>query len=252
MFPRILVRITEWVKAFKQFFLEFEERAFQTCVFLRTWFKEDIYRVVVGVIDDYYGDASSNLDIHGQVLRVIGSGTSLVSISGKSETFIDFYKEYLGSGYRKGLLDSPNFDVRSVKRCLKKNCFHSFWDTRPFFENEIHRYTCKGCRASRLDAIPVVSSNGDRDRWHSIAGKRRSCEQHHWDVAAHSLVFEGSWKKDSGNSLVLWLFILTFNACWSMFIFFPMFRKKGKDGYFCNNQLGRMKVRLFHLIPETC
>ena len=89
MFPRILNRVVEWVKAHKQFGLEFEERGSRTWVFLRTWRKDSFYRVAVGVIDRYHGDASSELVILGQVLCAIGSGASLVSISGGSNTLVE-------------------------------------------------------------------------------------------------------------------------------------------------------------------
>ena len=96
MFPRIPDRVVEWVKAHKQFGLEFEERGSRTWVFVRTWRRDSFYRVTVGVIDRYHGNASSELVIHGQVLCAIGSGASLVSISGGSHTLVECYKEYLG------------------------------------------------------------------------------------------------------------------------------------------------------------
>ena len=69
MFPSILARVFEWVKTHKQFGLEFEDRGSRTCVFAGQF-----YRVAVGVIDRYHGDASSELVILGQVLCAIGSG----------------------------------------------------------------------------------------------------------------------------------------------------------------------------------
>ena len=61
MFPRILARVVEWVKTHKQFALEFEDRGARTWVFVRTWRLDSFYRVTVGVIDRYHGDASSEL-----------------------------------------------------------------------------------------------------------------------------------------------------------------------------------------------
>ena len=84
MFPRILDRVVEWVKAHKQFGLEFEDRGSLTWLFVRTWRRDNFYRVAVGVIDRYLGDANSELVILGQVLCAVGSGASLVSISGGS------------------------------------------------------------------------------------------------------------------------------------------------------------------------
>ena len=121
--PQILNRVVEWVKAHKQFGLEFEDRGSRTWVFVRTWWRDSFYRVAVVVIDRYLGDANSELVILGQVLCTIGSGTSLVSISGGSHTLVESYKEYLGSGCMRGVLDYPTFDVRLLKRCLQKTAF---------------------------------------------------------------------------------------------------------------------------------
>ena len=96
MFPRILGRVVEWVKAHKQFGLEFEERGSRTLVFVRTWRRDSFYRGAVGVIDRYHGDAGSKLVIFGQVLCAIGSGASLVSVSGGSDTLVECHKGYLG------------------------------------------------------------------------------------------------------------------------------------------------------------
>ena len=120
MFLGILDRVIDWVKAHNQFGLEFEERGSHTWMFLQTWRRDNFYRVAVGVIDRYYGDASSELGIFGEVLCAIGSGESLVLISGGSNTLIECHEEYLGSGYMRGLLVYPTFDVCLLKRCLQK------------------------------------------------------------------------------------------------------------------------------------
>ena len=135
MFPGILDRVIEWVKAHKQFGLEFEDRGSRTWVFVRTWRRDSFYRVAVGVIDRYHGDASSKLVIFGQVLCAVGNGASLVSISGGSHALVESYKEYLGSGCMRGVLDYPTFDVRLLKRCLQKNCLHCVRDARSLFDD---------------------------------------------------------------------------------------------------------------------
>ena len=134
MFPRILNRIFEKVKVHKQFELEFEERGSHIWLCLRRWRKGNFYSVAVGVIDRHYGDANSELVVLGQVLCAIGSGAFPVSLSEGSNVLVEGYKEYLGSGYLRGLLDYRTFDVRLLKRCLK-NCFHCVWDARPFFDD---------------------------------------------------------------------------------------------------------------------
>ena len=120
MFPRNLDRVVEWLKADKQFGLEFEDRGSRIWVFVRIWRRDSFYRVTVGVIDCFLGDANSELVIHGQFLCAIGSGASLVSVSGGSHTLVDCYKEYLGRGCMRGVLDYPTFDGRLLKRCLQK------------------------------------------------------------------------------------------------------------------------------------
>ena len=136
MFPRILGRVVEWVKAHKQFGLEFEDRGSRTWVFVRTWRRDSFYRVAVGVIDRYLGDANSELVSLGKVMCEIGSGASLVSISGGSHTLVECYKEYLGSGCMCGVLDYPTFDVRLLKRCLQKTASTLFGTFDPFSMTE--------------------------------------------------------------------------------------------------------------------
>ena len=72
MFPRIVGRVVEWVKAHKQFGLEFEDRGSRTWVFVRTWRRDSFYRVAVGLIDRYHGDVSSELVILREVVVVVG------------------------------------------------------------------------------------------------------------------------------------------------------------------------------------
>ena len=132
MFPRFLDQVVEWVKAHKQFGLEFEDRGSRIWVFVRTWRRDSFYRVAVGVTDRYLGYANSELVILGQVLWAIGSRASLVSLSGGSLTLVESYKEYLGSGCMRGVLDYPTFDVRLLKRCLQTTASTVFGTLDPF------------------------------------------------------------------------------------------------------------------------
>ena len=132
MFPRILGRVVEWVKAHKQFGLEFEDRGSRTWVFVRTWRRDSFYRVAVRVIDRNLVEANSELVILGKVLCSIGSGASLVSISGGSHTLVECSKEYLGSGCMHGVLDYPTFDVRLLKRCPQNTASTVFGTLDPF------------------------------------------------------------------------------------------------------------------------
>ena len=210
MFPQILDRVVEWVKAHKQFGLEFEERGSRTWVFVRTWRRDSFYHVAVGVIDRYHGDASRELVILGQVLCAIGSGASLVSISGGSHTLVECYKEYLGSGCMRGLLDYPTFDVRLLKRCLQKFASPVFETLDPFSMTEFIVTRLKGAehrdwmqlRQSLRRAIETgdPSLPGMVDVVSNIIGV--------WPLIVSYLKENGM--KDSGDSLVVWFSSLSF------------------------------------------
>ena len=203
IFPRILGRVVEWVKAHKQFGLEFEDRGSRTWVFVRTWRRDSFYRVAVGVIDGYHGDASSELVILGQVLCAIGSGASLVSICGDSHKLVESYKDYLGSGCMRGVLDYPTFDVRLLKRCLQKTASVVFGTLEPFSMTEFIVTRLKGAeyrdwmqpRQFLRRAIETgdLSLPGLVDVVGNIIGI--------WPLIVSYLKETG--KKDSGDSLVV-------------------------------------------------
>ena len=204
MFPRILARVVEWVRTHKQFGLEFEDRGSRTWVFVRTWRRDSFYRVAVGLIDRYHGNASSELVILGHVLSAIGSGASLVAISGGSHTLVESYKEYLGSGCLRRVLDYPTFDVRLLKRCLQKTASVVFGTLNPFSMTEFIVTRLKGAehrdwmqsRPSLRRAIETgdLSLPGLVDVVSNIIGV--------WPLIVSYLKETG--KKGSGDSLVVW------------------------------------------------
>ena len=233
MFPRILDRVDGWVKTHKQFGLEFEDRGSRTWVFVRTLWRDSFYRVIVGVIDRYLSDPTSELVIPGQVLCAFGSGASLVSASGGSHTLVECYKEYLGSGCMRGVLDYPTFDVRLFKRCLQKTASSVFGTLDPFSMTEF--------------IVTRLNGAEHRDWMQSRPYLRRAIET--GDLSLPGLVdvvsnIIGVWllivcylketgKKDSGDSLVLWF--SPFSFCFSMTAtaYFRLHAfKKGIVGYF--------------------
>ena len=155
------------------------------------------------MIDRYLGDANSELVILGQVLCAIGSGASLVGISGGSHTLVESYKEYLGSGCMRGVLDYPTFDVRLFKRCLQKTASTVFGTLDPLSMAEFIVTRLKGAER--------------RDWMQSRQSLRRAIET--GDLSLPGLVdvvsnIIGIWppivshlketgKRDSGDSLVV-------------------------------------------------
>ena len=120
MLPRILTRVVDWVRTHRKFSVEFSAHGSATWVYIGTWKAGKFVRGAVAVIHRFYDDANSELTILGKILSSVGSGASLVSPSGGSQTLVECYREYLGSGYAKTLLDYPIFDVQLLKRCHQK------------------------------------------------------------------------------------------------------------------------------------
>ena len=144
MLPRILTRVVDWVRAHRQFSVEFSTHGSAAWVYIRTWKAGEFVRVAVAVIDRYYGDANSELAILGKILSAVGSEASLVSLSGGSHTLVECYKVYLGSGYTKTLVDYPIFDLRLLKRCLQNTASVVFGTLDPFSRTEFIVTRLKG------------------------------------------------------------------------------------------------------------
>ena len=194
MFPRIFDRVIEWVKAHKQFGLEFGDRGSHTWLFVRTWRRDSFYRVAVGVIDRYHGDASSELVILGQVLCAVGNGASLVSISGWSHILVEL-QGLFGKRMHARSVGLPDFWRQVAEALPTKNCPHCVRDARSLFDERIHRNETESWWASRLDAVETILAKGDWDRWPLYAWASGCCEQHHWSLAAHCLLPQREWQE---------------------------------------------------------
>ena len=144
MFLRIAARVVNCVKTHRQFILEFENHGSSTWVFMKTWKTTEFVRVTVTIIDPYYNDLSSEAVILGKILCAIGIGASLISLSGGSHTPVDCYKQYLGNGYTRTLVDYPTFDFRLLKRCLQKFASLVFGTRDPFSRTDFIVIRLKG------------------------------------------------------------------------------------------------------------
>ena len=80
MLLRILRRVVDWVRAHRQFGVEFSTHGAATWVYIRTWKAGEFVRVVVAITDRYCGDPNNKLAILGKLLCAAGSGASLVSL----------------------------------------------------------------------------------------------------------------------------------------------------------------------------
>ena len=167
----------------------------------------ELVGVAVAIIDQYYGDANSELATLGKILSAVGSKASLFSLSGGSHTLVECYKENLGSGYTKTLVDYPIFDERLLKRCLQKTASVVFGTLDPSsltefivtrLEGAEHRDWMQSRQSLRM-AIETgdLSLPGLLDFVSNIIGA--------WPLIV--LYLKETGKKDSGDSLVVWLFL---------------------------------------------
>ena len=207
MLPRILTRVVDWVRAHRLFNVEFSTHGAATWVYIRTWKTGGFVRAALAIIDQFYGDANSEVAILMKILSAVGSGISLISLSGGSHTLIDCYRKYPGSGYTKTHLDYPIFDVGLLKRCLHKTASVVFGTLDPFSMTEFivtrlkraeHRDWMQSRQSLRM-AIETgdLSLPGLLDVARNIIGV--------WPLIVPYLKETG--KKDSGDSLVVWRFL---------------------------------------------
>ena len=118
-------------------------------------------------------------------------------------TPLESYKDYLGSGCMRGVLDYPTFDVRLLKRCLQKTASTVFGTLDPFSMTEFIVTRLKGAehrdwmqsRQSLRRAIETgdLSLPGLVDVVSNIIGV--------WPLIVSYLKETG--KKDSGDNLVV-------------------------------------------------
>ena len=141
MLPRILTLVVDWVRAHWQFNVESATHGSATWLYIKTWKSGEFVRVVVALLDRYYGDPNSKLAVFGKILCAVSSGASLISLSGGSHTLKDYYKEYVGSGCTKTFVDYPFSICVASETVLSTNCISGLWDTRFLFNDKVQCYS---------------------------------------------------------------------------------------------------------------
>ena len=129
---RILSRVVGLAKAHVFDSFEFEERGKSLWAFMRMWENGTFRRVAVNVTDRFASDTTHKLGVLGSVVAAVGGSASLVAVSGGSHVLADTYREYLRSGYSHKLVEYPIFDLRLLKRSLKKVSSSVFGSLDPF------------------------------------------------------------------------------------------------------------------------
>ena len=163
---------------------------------MRTWEKSTFRRVAVSVADRYAVDATHELSVLGSVVSAVGGSASLVAVSGGSHLLGDTYRENLGSGYFHKLVEYPIFDLRLLRRCLQKVSSSIFGSFGSLLEDGIYCHASEGCRASRLDDVPVQSLPFHHHRRAVEAISYRGRQQHRGGVASHRGVPQRDWSQN--------------------------------------------------------
>ena len=142
----------------------------------------------------------------GKILSAIDSSVTLISLSGGSHTLVDCYREYLGSGYTKTLVDYLLSYVRFLKWCLQKTASVVFTTLDPISITEVIVTRLKGAeyrdwKQSR-QSLRMVLKTGNL----SILGLLSVV-----NIIIGVWPLSVSYLKETGNkdsdSLVVWLFL---------------------------------------------
>ena len=77
-------------------------------------------------LDRHSSDPHQEISVLGRVVDALGPDVSVASVSGGSTVLVEAFCEYLGSEYRKNLIDYPFFDLRPFRRCLQRTASSVF------------------------------------------------------------------------------------------------------------------------------
>ena len=147
MYPRILSRLFDWVKAQGHCSIEFEERGIETWVLVQTWERSTFRRVCVAVLSRFSANTTLEVTFLAEILDAAGPDTSVASLHGGPHVLAEAFASYLGSGYRAKLVEYPTFDLRLLKRCLQWTAASVFGSLDPFSMTEFVVNCLKGAES---------------------------------------------------------------------------------------------------------
>ena len=132
MYPGILSRVFGWVKAHRQYSIEFEERGSEIWVMVQAWERSTFRGVCVALLSRFSANITREATILGKILDAAGPDASVVSLHGGLHVLAEVFASYLGSGYNARLMDCPSFDLQLLKRCLQRTAASVFESLDPF------------------------------------------------------------------------------------------------------------------------
>ena len=136
MYPRILARVSDWVKGHGKCSIDFEERVSEIWVMVRTWERSTFRRVCVAVLSRFSANTTLEATVLGTILDAAGPDTAVVSLHGGQHLLAEAFASYLGSGYQAKLVEYPTFDLQLLKRVLQRTASSVFGSLDPFSMTE--------------------------------------------------------------------------------------------------------------------
>ena len=144
MYPRILSRVFNWVKAHGQCSIEFDERGSEIWMMVRTWERSTFRCVCVAVLSRFSANATMEATILAKILDADGPGASVVSLHVGPHVLAEAFTSYLRSGYLAKLVEYSTLDIRLLKRCLQRTAASVFGSLDPFSMTDIVVNRLKG------------------------------------------------------------------------------------------------------------
>ena len=111
---------------------------------VQTWERSTFQRVCVAVLDRFSANTTLEATVLGKILDASGPDAAVVSLHGGPHVLAEAFANYLGSGYQTKLIEYPTFDLRLMKRCLKRTASFVFGSLDPFSPTEFIVNRLKG------------------------------------------------------------------------------------------------------------
>ena len=151
-------------KAHGHLSIEFEERASEMWLLVRTWERSTFQRVCVAMLGQFSANTTLEATFLAKIFDAAVPDTSVVSLHGGPHVLAEAFASYLGSGYRANLVEYPTFDLRLLKRCLQPTAASVFGSLDPFSMTEFVVNCLKGAEtrdwmASRLALRKAIITN---------------------------------------------------------------------------------------------
>ena len=132
MYPRVLSKLFNWVKAHGFCGREFVKGGEHIWVFIRCRDNSQFRQVYVAILDRFSSTLNEEVVVLGRIIDAIGPDVRVVSVQGGPHALVEAYVNFLGNGYQEKLIGYRLFDLRLFKRCLQRTASSVFETLDPY------------------------------------------------------------------------------------------------------------------------